>query len=188
MVCQRDLYDALGTSAAHETPTFCFSVGYAVRTTCEDLLRSDGMAVLHRPPGGALRKWTQGPAPPRVARSGDEGPWAGQRVTKFVTGVTLVVLGGRSAHSRGRNRTKTFAGEQFSGWSPATDDPRQGNMPGKPIARWTGLLQATHQRRRERRGRNPALRAISLPGVVRQGYAGRSVVVRVTGVTEQMDP
>ena len=91
-------------------------------------------------------------------------------------------------------------------------------MPGKPIARGAGLLQATQHAsgmnegrmpgsagetlatpgrrpfphnpqdtaRQENPSRSPALRAMSLSGVVRQGYAGRSVVVRVTGVTEQM--
>ena len=61
----------------------------------------------------------------------------------------------RAARARGRNRTKTFAGEWFSGWSPAAADTRKGHMPGKPIARGAGLLQATQHARRMNEGRMP---------------------------------
>ena len=59
----------------------CLYVGCAVRTTCEELLRGDGVAVVHRPLG-----W-------RVPAMRSHGPGAGG-VTKFVTGATLMVHGG----------------------------------------------------------------------------------------------
>ena len=97
--------------------------------------------------GGAFRRWgsMDRARGDKIRHRGDVGgPW------------------GHAARSRGRNRTKTFAGEGFSGWSPAAEETRKGHRPGKPIARRAGLLQATHQRRRERHCRNPALRAMSL--------------------------
>ena len=157
---------------------------------------------------------------PRVVHPGDEGPWPGRGVTKFVTGVTLKVRGGGLLVRGAGIERKPLQENGSLGVRRRRRIPASGTCRGKSIARGAGLLQATQHARGMNEGRmpgsagetlatqgrrpsphnpqdtarqetpcrSPAFRAISLSGVVRQGHAGRSVVVRVTGVTERMDP
>ena len=92
---------------------------------------------------------------PWVVHPGDEGPWPGRGVTKFVTGVTLKVRGG-GLLVRGAGIERNPLQENGSpGGHRLRRRPTRGHMPGNPIARRAGLLQATQHARRMNEGRMP---------------------------------
>ena len=115
---------------------------------------------------------------PRVVRSGDEGPWPGRGVTKFVTGVTLVVRGGMllvrgAGIERKPLQENGSPGGRRRRRIPGRGTCRENQSPGGPGS----SRQSINVGGRGAVATRPP-GAMLLSGCLRQAYAGRSVVVR----------